>query len=448
MKTTPTILALALVISSALYAADPLLPTGLDVSFESSASHTATKKQWKETLPFPLSGFWETRLGTRLQDDPYEESLSIAESRLHLETDTFVWGADVAAAVDILIDPYFPESIHLDKGTGAVDIRTLSAFFTPASFLDMKVGRQTLTWGTGDLVFINDMFPKDWNSFFLGRDQDYLKAPSDALKASLYMNTVNLDLVYTPEFDADRFIDGTRISFYSPSVGDIVGQNAALSVDEHNLAFQDDEIALRAYRLFGSLELAGYYYNGYWKSPSSQNNNGQLYFSSLAVYGASVITPFQKGVLSLELGKYDSQEDRSGTNPSVPNSETRVLVGYEQELQTNLTGSIQYYVEIMDHHGTYLNTLPDGATPKDEYRHVLTTRFTKLLKNQTWILSAFNFYSPSDKDGYLRLNVTYKWSDAIRLETGSHYFYGQNDTSFFGQFRQNNSLYAAVRVGV
>ncbi|MFW6031595.1 MAG: hypothetical protein ACOC9T_03300, partial [Myxococcota bacterium] len=32
--------------------------------------------------------------------------------------------------------------------------------------------------GTGDLVFLNDLFPKDWRSFLLGRDLDYLKAPS------------------------------------------------------------------------------------------------------------------------------------------------------------------------------------------------------------------------------------------------------------------------------
>jgi hypothetical protein len=74
--------------------------------------------------------------------------------------------------------------------------------------MDVKLGRQILTWGTGDLIFINDLFPKDWISFFIGRDTDYLKAPSDAIKVSLFGEQANLDIVYTPQFDSDRFIEG------------------------------------------------------------------------------------------------------------------------------------------------------------------------------------------------------------------------------------------------
>ena len=50
----------------------------------------------------------------------------------------------------------------------------------------------------GDLLFINDLFPKDWVSFFVGRDDEYLKAPSDSLKASFFNELFNLDFVYTP----------------------------------------------------------------------------------------------------------------------------------------------------------------------------------------------------------------------------------------------------------
>ena len=34
---------------------------------------------------------------------------------------------------------------------------------------DLRVGRQIITWGVGDLVFINDVFPKDYGAFFAGR---------------------------------------------------------------------------------------------------------------------------------------------------------------------------------------------------------------------------------------------------------------------------------------
>ena len=43
-----------------------------------------------------------------------------------------------------------------------------------------------LTWGTGDLLFINDLFPKNWKSLAIGRDDEYLKDPSGAVKASFF----------------------------------------------------------------------------------------------------------------------------------------------------------------------------------------------------------------------------------------------------------------------
>ena len=58
----------------------------------------------------------------------------------------------------------------------------------PLDFLDLKAGRQVVTWGTGDLLFINDLFPKDWQSFILGRDEEYLKAPSDTVKVAPITN--------------------------------------------------------------------------------------------------------------------------------------------------------------------------------------------------------------------------------------------------------------------
>ena len=56
------------------------------------------------------------------------------------------------------------------------------------------------TWGTGDLVFLNDLFPKDFVSFFAGRDDEYLKAPGDALRITHYSKAVNIDFVWTPVF--------------------------------------------------------------------------------------------------------------------------------------------------------------------------------------------------------------------------------------------------------
>jgi hypothetical protein len=106
--------------------------------------------------------------------------------------------------------------------------------------MDLKIGRQILTWGTGDLLFINDLFPKDWNSFFIGRDEEYLKAPSDGIRVSLYTKLINLDIVYTPRFDADRFIDGRRISYWNETLGRRAGRDAPVKAIIPDNWFSDD----------------------------------------------------------------------------------------------------------------------------------------------------------------------------------------------------------------
>src|SRR4030067_3457918 len=71
-------------------------------------------------------------------------------------------------------------------------------------------------WGTGDLIFINDLFPKDFVSFFVGRSLEYLKVGSDAMKFSLYPGPFSLDLVAVPHFTRSEIPEGERLSFFNP----------------------------------------------------------------------------------------------------------------------------------------------------------------------------------------------------------------------------------------
>src|SRR3990172_8311588 len=51
---------------------------------------------------------------------------------------------------------------------------------------DARVGRQVVTWGVGDLLFINHVFPKNYEAFFSGRPMEYLKKGVDGAKVGLY----------------------------------------------------------------------------------------------------------------------------------------------------------------------------------------------------------------------------------------------------------------------
>ncbi len=396
-------------------------------------------------LDTELHGFVDARAGTRTQNDPHEDDRSLTESRLQLDSLTYIGQYTVQARADFVYDDLATKrnKVDLENGDGFVDLRELNVLFTPIDIVDMKVGRQILTWGTGDLLFINDLFPKDWNSFLLGRDEEYLKAPSDAIFASLFPAIGTIDIAYTPRMDADRYVDGRRISYWNGT--GLVGQNAVVDADRQDEWFQDHEIAVRFYRPLLSYEAALYAYHGFWKSPTGfDTSTGNAYFPLLNAYGGSIKGSLGKAIVNTEAGYYDSREDRSGTDPFVPNSELRVLAGYQREVAKNTTAAMQYYAEWMMDYDGYKSGVPSG-TARDEVRHVLTLRLTKMMMNQNLILGLFTFYSPSDNDAYFRPNVTYKLDDHWQLTANGNLFIGEDKHTFFGQFERDSNINLGVR---
>jgi hypothetical protein len=428
---------------------DPELPAGLGGSLTSDFS-TESEEGTSLLETLGLTGFIDLRNGVRIQEDPYEERESLIEVRLQLavEKDLFdFFTFDVAA--DFLLDRVEDESdIDLERGYGPIDLREANVSFTPLAFVDLKIGRQVLTWGTADFVFLNDLFPKDFRAFFIGRDTPYLKAPSDAAKMSIFTGLANLDLVYVPRFDPDRFITGERLSFYHPTMQQLAGQNAILPFDAPDEWFQDHEGHARLSTNIRGMELAAYGYYGFWKSPGGLDpDTGTAVFPRLAVYGGSVRDSFLSGIASVEGAYYHSLDDRTGRDTFINNDEARFLVGYERELPAivqDLSFWAQYYAEYMRSYKAYESNLPDGIPARTKIRHLVTLRITKLLFSQTMTASLLTVFSPSDKDAYLRPVIDYKTGDCCSLTVGGNFFFGKDDYTFLYQLQNNANVYAAM----
>ncbi|CAN2046764.1 Alginate export domain-containing protein [Candidatus Magnetomoraceae bacterium gMMP-13] len=391
---------------------------------------------WDQFDELEFHGFYEVRAGSRTQNDPHEKDISVMETRLQAELFTYNNWIDFKYKGDIWADGVTEQ--------GEYDTREAWIFSRPADFLDVKIGRQILTWGTGNLVFLNDLFPKDWQSFFIGRDEEYLKAPSDAVKFSFFTDFINFNLVYTPQFDSDRFITGEYISHWNGSQKSLTGRNAILQSDKPDSWFKNDEIAVRAYKNIKNYEVAFYGYRGFWKRPAGKTYAGVSTFPKLNVFGASARGQIGSGIGNIELAYYQSADDESGTNPQVDNSEMRYLLGYTQDIGKNFNLSIQYYVEQMLNYSNYEKNITDDFI-YDQYRHVITLQLTKLLLNQNLELSLSAYCSPSDEDFYLRPKIRYKYTDRIILETGANIFGGSDSHTFFNQFKNNTNSYLAIR---
>jgi hypothetical protein len=326
-----------------------------------------------------------------------------------------------------------------------VDLREAWVGYT-AGPLDLRLGRQIVTWGVGDLVFISDVFPKDWESFFSGRPLEYLKLGVDGLRARCSSQTLNGELLIVPFFTPDALPSASRFFFFDPF---------ASVPDQRELRpprrYSNAELALRLYGLAAGFDLSLYAYRGFWRTPSARLDSGAdpaavvRFYPRLSAYATSAQRSFLEGVLSLEGGHYDSREDRQGTNPSVPNSQWRFLAGYQRQLRPDLTAGIQAYAELMGRHDAYLEALAAGSPSADRIRWVLTARVMQLLDYQAWKLGIFAAYSPTDEDYLLQPEVSHRLSDELAVSLGANVFGGTSETTFFGQFEKSDNVYIGAR---
>ncbi|ABI58082.1 DUF1302 family protein [Alkalilimnicola ehrlichii MLHE-1] len=398
---------------------------------------------WEEEsgLPFDLEGFFEAAGGHHIRNNRVtDKDYNLAEARLQLDMRGDWRRYRFRVRADGVADGVDEEL----RG----ELREARVSFPVGDRLDVRAGRQILSWGTGDLLFVNDLFPKDFESFLTGRDEDYLQAPSDALRGTWYGDAVTLDVVWTPVFEPDRFVDGDRLSYFDPATGARTAESLPATAPDD---FPDDgELAARLSRRVGGVELAGYLYRGFFPQPSEQIGTAdqpRLTHARLNAYGASVRAPVAGGIGNAEIGYYDSVDNRDGkAAPWVPNSQVRFLLGYTRELIANLDLGLQYYAErLQDHDELKARWMADEDYLPEAYRDVVTVRLTYSMWRDDLIWSLFSYLSPADEDYYLRPSVRYRASDAVTYTFGGNLFGGKDRHTFYGQFKRDSNLYARVR---
>lgn len=399
------------------------------------------------------SGYLQGLYGGRLDNDnPTATELTAAETRLQLRLEHFGDRGELFARMDFVYDGADSSEYDFELREGYFKFRLGSAF-------DVKVGRQILTWGTGDLIFINDNFAKDYRSFFIGRDDQYLKAPQDAIRIEYYSSIANLTFVWTPQFEPNRLPTGRRLSYYNPMAGGIVGEGFYFDPPAPASKFENGEFSARLQRRLGNFTSALYAYVGFYKNPTGvtmlpsdipgdTTMTALPVYPELSVYGASVRGPIMGGIVWIEGGYLDSRNDPDGDDPLMPNSSVTGLAGFERQIATDLTANVQWQADYMIDHDKYAAALEQqGIHVRDEVRHLLTSRITKQMMNQTLTLSAFGFYSPTDEDGYGRFSVEYKYTDEVTLAAGGNLFDGNYEVTEFGQFRLNDNVWLKMTYG-
>ncbi len=340
------------------------------------------------------------------------------------------------------------------------DIREARFQYSIGKNTDLSVGRQVSTWGVGDLVFINDLFPKNWVSHFSGRDFDMIKDPSDTVRLTHYKGSWTFDLVVTPEFTADTTPTGCKYEVFDPNSGTVVLNSQACQgtsvVQRNSKSFSETELALSIKKKSGNHEFALYGYKGFYKSPMGlqagtlpSGGPGVLpYHPELEVYGASYEGQIGPGILSFETGYYNSKEDSAGDAFFIENSAVKYLVGYRMDLSKNFSFGTQWYEETMLNYSAYeqsfLTANPTNyAYRLDKVRDTFTLRLGFKAMQETLFINIFSYLRPQDKDSFHKLEIVKRVSDQLQVSTGANIFTGSENYQdrSFGMLKDADNVF-------
>lgn len=369
--------------------------------------------------------------------NPDARNMKWSEERVQLKLDANKEPIRLFIKADAFYDN-IDDASHLDVREGYAD-------FTSSSY-DVRIGRQIVTWGLGDLIFINDVFPKDYEAFFSGRPMEYLKKGIDGIKLGMYPSFASAELIIVPFFEPNNFPDSKRFHMYDPMP--LITEREE---EKPASTFDNMEIAFRLYRDIAGFDASFYFYRGFFRQPfmlpdsMTAPTRINLFYPELSVYGASLQGRMLDGVISLEAGYYDSRQDRDGTDPMTPNSHTRFLTGYQRQIWEDFTIGFQYYGEYIHDYSEYENNLPAGFPKDDRLNQLASVRLTQFMVHQTLKLSFFSFYSLAYEDYLLNPEIKYNFSDNVWAAVGANIFGGGEEWNQFGSLDENDNIYVQVR---
>lgn len=307
--------------------------------------------------------------------------------------------------------------------------------------LGLQLGREVVTWGVGDLFFISDVFPKDWESFFAGRPMEYLKLGVDGLRVHATSGRTDAQVLIIPFFAPDALPSPERFVLAT-------GIPAGVELREGTVRqrVRDAELAARVSRRVAGFDVSLHGYRGYWRTPAVRLEDSlsapvaTRFYPRLSVFSVAAQRGVPAGVLSLEAGYYDSRSDRSGGDAAVANSQWRLLAGFQRQMWSDLTMGVQAYGERLQEYDAYRASLGPGPKPADELRLVGSARLTQFLAYNTWRLSLFAAYSPTDEDGFAQAEISHKLTDELSVAAVANLFSSRSRETFFGQLDGNDNV--------
>ena len=321
-------------------------------------------------------------------------------------------------------------------------------FLYAANDFDLRVGQQQIVWGKTDSLRLLDIInPLDMREFLL---DDFLDSRIGVVAARLNYYTYwgnrehEFEFVIVPDVKPTEFAPfGSRWAFALPSFP--VGTTPViLQGDKPSWSTKNPEYGAAWRANMADWDLSLNWFHGWQDTPNIQKqlSGSNLFltpvYSRIHTLGGSLSNVFGALVFRGELAANVNEAlNASGVTPtsSITNKTTLNLAVAMDYTANHWTFSSQFFFR---HIAAWRDDILEDRNSGFVSLRIATDFMNEKLKPEVTGL-----FSWSDQSWMLRPKVSYEWSDQIIAALGIDLFAGGN-TSFFGQFSNNDRIYTEL----
>jgi len=399
-----------------------------------------------------FSGFYQNWMAVRAAE---ENDIMLIRNRVRLDGN--LYGETVGG--------YFSIDIRNDGTSGEYDFETsfreayVDLFFSNVEF---RLGKQQVVWGKADGVFINDIVcPLDMSMFLL-QDFDNIRMGLPMAKANLYLGNWMLEGLWIPKFEPWQFAEaGSDWEFTLSVPPDTVLVSMeelwvpnAIHLNDEILPIgiqENSEYGLRLSTFLLGADISLLYLDGYADHPSIQVVDTTITGSPIPtqidtylsptyyrspMYGLNFSRPVFTTVIRGELGYFANRRFSNVNMQTVTSDYFSGMMGIDFTGPWGSSISFQaIHRQIMD----YKSGMVDDKTEQ-----MATATISGSFLRETVIASVLGLADVNEDAGLGRLDISYAWSDALRISLGGFLLWGNEDT-LFGQFDVNDNIYLKIK---
>ena len=379
----------------------------------------------QDELSLQLNGFVDSYHALQLQS-PHK--IMSSRTRLRLEMRADYGEASLFSSVNLAYNGI------IEKQTGAF---LREAYFDYAGkYLEVKAGRQIVTWGVADGLRITDLIsPMDYTEF-MANDYDDIRVPVNAINLKFPGESFSAEVVFVPV--PEYFViptsddnpwqmpvpDGMRMDLSGTPSKHIKNSEVG---GRFRFFLENLDFSLTALRTFNKspVTIASF-------DPEAKSAVIKGVYEPMNVVGGDVSIPAGELVIRGEVAVY------FGEPIALKNSmdywfrkSFNGLIGIDWYAGNNWTVMAQYMHKVIMDYRDVLGT--------EQNTSMITARISKEVLNNTLKFSVYGMFDVDNVGFYVRPAADYLLSDQITLSLGADWLGGRRGT--FKTYKKNTQIW-------